>query len=162
MTEDLSVVARQANNGDIEPLADVRRSHIASIADDRGAPLLTEQDVAAHGSDDVQRLQQAMTGRDHHLVVGTLDDHPFGYGILRLERLSDQRTLGVVDELLVDREARQVGLGEAIMIALVEQASRHGCFGVDSRALPGDRETKNFFESFGLKARLLTVHRSLE
>ena len=36
-----------------------------------------------------------------------------------------------------------------------------GCFGVDSLALPGDRHTKNFFESFGLVARAIIVHRSL-
>ena len=29
------------------------------------------------------------------------------------------------------------------------------------RAMPGDRSTKNFFESFGLVARALTVHRDL-
>jgi hypothetical protein len=32
---------------------------------------------------------------------------------------------------------------------------------MDSLALPGDRATKNFFESFGLKARAIVVHRSL-
>ena len=36
-----------------------------------------------------------------------------------------------------------------------------GCIGVDSLALPGNRETKNFFESFGLVARAIVVHRSL-
>jgi hypothetical protein len=37
-----------------------------------------------------------------------------------------------------------------------------GCFGIDSLALPGDRSTKNFFESFGLVARAIVVHRSLD
>ena len=36
-----------------------------------------------------------------------------------------------------------------------------GCLGIDSVALPGDRATKNFFESFGLVARALRVHRPL-
>ena len=36
-----------------------------------------------------------------------------------------------------------------------------GCVGVDSLALPGNRHTKNFFETFGFKARALVVHRSL-
>ena len=40
-------------------------------------------------------------------------------------------------------------------------APTQGCFGVDSLALPGDRHTKNFFESFGLVARAIIVHRSL-
>ena len=38
-------------------------------------------------------------------------------------------------------------------------AAAQGCFGVDSLALPGDRHTKNFFESFGLVARAIVVHR---
>ena len=33
--------------------------------------------------------------------------------------------------------------------------------GIDGFALPGDRETKNFFERFGLTARAILVHRSL-
>lgn len=38
----------------------------------------------------------------------------------------------------------------------------HDCIGVDALALPGHRDTKNFFESFGLVARAIVVHRSLE
>ena len=40
-------------------------------------------------------------------------------------------------------------------------AKRWGCIGVDSLALPGDRDTKNFFETHGLVARAITVHRTL-
>ena len=32
---------------------------------------------------------------------------------------------------------------------------------MDSLALPGDRATKNFFETHGLVARAITVHRRL-
>ena len=49
----------------------------------------------------------------------------------------------------------------AMMEALVAWCRAQGCFGVDSIALPGDRHTKNFFESFGLVARAIVVHRSL-
>ena len=34
--------------------------------------------------------------------------------------------------------------------------------GVDATALPGDRLTKNFFESNGFTARLLIMHRRLD
>jgi len=37
-----------------------------------------------------------------------------------------------------------------------------GCAGVDGVALPGDRAAKQFFESAGLKARLLTMHRAFD
>ena len=36
-----------------------------------------------------------------------------------------------------------------------------GCRWVDGTALPGDRGAKNFYESAGFKARLLTMHRDL-
>ena len=74
---------------------------------------------------------------------------------------SDGGRLAVVTDLYVEPEARGVGLGEAIMNHLVAWATDEGCFGVDSQALPGDRHTKNFFESFGLVARSLVVHRDL-
>jgi hypothetical protein len=44
---------------------------------------------------------------------------------------------------------------------LVAHASDAGAIGIDALALPGDRATKNFFETFGLKARAIVVHRSL-
>jgi GNAT superfamily N-acetyltransferase len=37
----------------------------------------------------------------------------------------------------------------------------HGCDGVDGTALPGDRGAKNFYESAGFRARMLTMHRDL-
>ena len=40
-------------------------------------------------------------------------------------------------------------------------ATAAGAIGVDALALPGDRATKNFFETFGLKARAIVVHLSL-
>jgi hypothetical protein len=55
-----------------------------------------------------------------------------------------------------------VGVGEAVMDHLVAWCRAQGCFGVDSLALPGDRQTKNFFESFGLVARAIVVHRPLD
>ncbi|NIR35956.1 MAG: hypothetical protein GWN79_05560 [Actinobacteria bacterium] len=47
------------------------------------------------------------------------------------------------------------------MEAVLDWARTRGCEGIDSLALPGDRHTKNFFETFGLVARALRVHRAL-
>jgi len=44
---------------------------------------------------------------------------------------------------------------------VIEWATERHCVGVDSLVLPGNRETKNFFESFGLVARAIVVHRAL-
>ena len=66
-----------------------------------------------------------------------------------------------IEDIYVDPGARAVGLGETLMNHLIDWCRARGCFGVDSLALPGDRDTKNFFESFGLVARAIVVHRPL-
>jgi hypothetical protein len=45
--------------------------------------------------------------------------------------------------------------------AVIAWCTERGCTGIDAHALPGNRDTKNFFETFGFTARLLVVHRSL-
>ena len=54
-----------------------------------------------------------------------------------------------------------MGVGEALVADLVEVATARGCLGIDAPALPGHRQTKNFFEGQGFTARLLTMHRPL-
>jgi GNAT superfamily N-acetyltransferase len=106
-------------------------------------------------------LRLALQSADHEVVVGTLDGAIVGYGAARAETLLDGGLLGVIDDIYVDPGARAVGVGEALMNHLLDWCTARGCFGVDSLALPGDRETKNFFESFGLVARAIVVHRPL-
>jgi GNAT superfamily N-acetyltransferase len=106
-------------------------------------------------------LAAALAAADHEVAVGTLDDTVVGYGLVRTETLGDGSTLGVIDDIYVDPRARAVGIGEAVMDHLIGWCRDQGCFGVDSLALPGDRHTKNFFESFGLVARAIIVHRPL-
>jgi GNAT superfamily N-acetyltransferase len=95
------------------------------------------------------------------VLVGTIDGTVMGYGVAHVEVLRDGGRLGVVDDLYTEPGCRELGIGELTMEALVDWCRAQGCFGVDSLALPGDRHTKNFFESFGLVARAIIVHRSL-
>ena len=93
-------------------------------------------------------------GRRH--VDGTV----VGYALARGERLADGGLLGMVDDLYVDPGARERGHRRgADGPRCSPGAGTQGCFGVDSLALPGDRATKNFFESFGLVARAIVVHK---
>ena len=104
---------------------------------------------------------------DHRVVVGTLDDVIVGYGVAWVQATPPEDVspasglLGTVTDLYVEPEARSVGLGELMMQDLVDWCAAQGCYGVDSLALPGDRATKNFFESFGRVARAILVHRAL-
>ena len=106
-------------------------------------------------------LAAALDAPDHEVAAGTLDGAVVGYAVARVERLADGGLLGVVDDLYVEPGARAVGVGEALMDHVLAWCRARGCFGVDSLALPGDRQTKNFFESFGLVARAIVVHRPL-
>jgi GNAT superfamily N-acetyltransferase len=106
-------------------------------------------------------LRAALEDGDQHVVVGLVAGYVAGYGVVRLEALRGGELIGVVDDLYTEAPFRGVGVGQAVMEALVGFCRARGCVGVDSLALPGDRETKNFFESFGLKARALLVHASL-
>ncbi len=109
----------------------------------------------------IESLAASLVDPDQRIVVGCIDDVIIGYGDMRVQGLSDGQPLGVIDELYVEPEARAVGVGEAMMDLLLEWCNERGCIGIDAVALPGDRETKNFFETFGLTARAIVVHRRL-
>ena len=96
------------------------------------------------------------------VVVGTVDDVVVGFGVATVEPLTDGSRLGVVSELFVDVEARAVGVGEAMLEALVAFCTREGCVGVDAFALPGHRAAKNFFEESGFTARAIVMHHAFD
>ena len=87
---------------------------------------------------------------------------PVAYGLLTVAPVSDGSLHAVVEELFVEPEARSVGVGEALIGALLDDAQDRGAAAVQSMALPGDRATKNFFESQGMVARAILVHRWLD
>lgn len=95
---------------------------------------------------------------DARVVVGTIDGTPVGFGVGEVEVLQDGSRLGVVSELFVDPEARAIGVGEAMLGALVDYFATSGCIGVDSLALPGHRAAKNFFEESGFTARAIIMY----
>lgn len=105
-------------------------------------------------------LKAAAAG-DAIVLIGTLDEVPLGYAVAVRDDLGDGSDVALVTDIFVAAGARGVGLGEALMDGIVDWATAAGCTGLDAIALPGMRETKNFFERFGLTARAILVHRSL-
>lgn len=148
--------ARPATTEDIDFIVELARAHAEQIADQRGAELFLRREVV--DLLDRERLRHLIETDDGVVVIGSFDEVPFGYAAARIETLADGGRLGRVEDLLVEEVARGLGIGESMMNKLVAELRAAGCFGVDAAALPGDRNTKNFFESFGLKARLLVVH----
>ena len=55
-----------------------------------------------------------------------------------------------------------MGVGEILIETLKADAMERGAVAIQSTALPGDRATKNFFESQGMVARAIIVHRWLD
>ncbi len=150
--------ARLAVPNDIKTIELLLLEHRHNIAGSRGAdfyhlkdaPLLTSATLSAVLKDPAKVI-----------VAGTYDDIVFGFALCEISHLLDGSKCATLTHFLVDPEARKVGIAAAMMHFLIEQVKEKGCTKIDSIALPGDRSTKNFFESFGLKARLLIVHKEL-
>lgn len=153
--------ARAALPDDVPAIADLARTAVGELGLLRGGPVWQLQDARVEPIDQGVAADVAMGPEQGLTVVGTIDGTIVGYGVSRLEALSDGSVLAEVTDLYVDPEARGIGLGEAMMNLLVAHAIGAGAIGIDALALPGDRSTKNFFETFGLKARAIVVHRSL-
>jgi GNAT superfamily N-acetyltransferase len=122
----------QQIHGRVEPIASTLRADLAEAADGVGL-----------------------------VLVGTFADVPAGYAVAHREVLPDGTSIAVVTDVYVEPGFRGVGLGEALMDALLDWARSTGCRGIDALALPGMRHSKNFFERFGLTARAILVHRDL-
>lgn len=107
--------------------------------------------------------EQRVRDRAAHglVMVGTVLGVPVGVVVARHNEVSGKR-LALIEELYTAPEARRVGIGRRLIEAVEAWARETGCIGIESLALPGDRDTKNFFEAAGLIARAIVVHRSFE
>lgn len=155
----MEVAARPATTQDLPDLADLAAQAIEELTPVRGGAVWRREAARPAPTDS---LTADLDDERTHVIAGVIDDTVVGYGVVRLADLSGGGTLGVVSDLYTLPDARGVGVGEAVMNALIGWCREQGCFGIDSIALPGDRHTKNFFESFGLVARAIIVHRSLD
>ena len=150
---------RLAGPGDLARLVELAAMAVGELGGGRGGAVWARH--TARQPPFADRLAAELGSPGHRVVVGTVDDIVMGYGVARVDVLPDDGRLGVVSDLYTEPGCRGLGIGEAMMDALVAWCTVQGCFGVDSLALPGDRHTKNFFESFGLVARAIIVHRPL-
>lgn len=150
---------RRALADDVDRLAQLTAHAVAEQVDGRGGRVWSQREargVPAHAS-----LASAVTDPDQLVLAGTIDGTVIGYLAARTEVLADGTILGVVTDIFVEPGARGVGVGEVMVEGVLAWCGERGCVGIDALALPGNRDTKNFFETFGFKARALVVHRSL-
>ena len=148
--------ARDAELGDLVRVAELGQALHDELAEHRGGSVWLASEAVRAPLEPSYR--QFLHRPEHRLVVGCIDDVVLGYGTFEVQALHDGRRLGYVRELYVEPEGRAVGLGEAVIERLLGHARDHNCIGVDAVALPGLRDTKNFFEAHGFVASALQVH----
>lgn len=157
------VTARRAVPDDahtLRSLATAANRETAAI--ERGGAAWAASEARRGTPEGLSDLAGAADGVDpgRLVLLGCIDGVPVGYLAARTDATPAGPVARVTD-LWVEEAARGVGVGAAMIDALLTWADREGCFGVDAWALPGERETKNFFEAAGFTARLLVVHRRL-
>jgi GNAT superfamily N-acetyltransferase len=140
-------------------VAELARAAIAELTPMKGGTVWAAREARSEPVE--ESLKASLADEGSHVVVGTIDDVPVGYAVVRVEVLNDGSRLGVVDDIFVEEGARAVGVGEAMMNDLVAWCGARGCTGMDAMALPGHRLTKNFFEESGFTARKLVMHHRL-
>lgn len=155
----MEVAARHATTDDLDALAALAEAAVAEQAGDRGGAVWSVREARTVPA--APSLAADIAADEVLVLVGTIDEVPLGYAVARTEELRDGSLLARVSEVVVDPEARAVGVGEALLDEVVRWAGERGCRGVDALVLPGNRQSKNFFETAGLVARAIVVHRSL-
>ena len=153
------VFVRRAIVDDVDTIVGLIEAVHDELAPERGGPVwlqseAREQPLAVSVRADIE------TG-EVHVMVGGIDEVVLGVAVTRLRTMHDNLLVACVDELVVDPEARGVGIGVGLLDDAVSWAQEVGAVGIESSALPGQRATKNFFEAAGMKARLLTVYAPL-
>jgi GNAT superfamily N-acetyltransferase len=151
--------ARPATEADLSVLTELATDAVDELTPQRGGSMWART-VGRRRPYDVG-LMAAIADPNALVLCGTVGDAVVGYAVAHLDALADASLLAVIDDLYTEPGARAVGVGEALLSEVVEWATDRGAIGLDAVVLPGARETKNFFETFGLRARALIVHREL-
>ena len=151
---------RVAELSDREVLRSLAAEARVELSNKRGGDVVERLDP--HRADSRAEIVSAVEDPAATLLLGDIDGTPVGYGLMTLRTVVDGSLHATVEEIFVLPEARSVGVGEAIIETLLADASERGAAALQSMALPGDRATKNVFESQGMVARCILVHRWLD
>jgi len=138
----------------------LRKEAILELKNKRGGEVLLNME--SFSEDSVEKFSYWFNSTDHRVFAGLFGDAIVAYGILEFSNTNDNQRIASIKEIFVLKDARSVGVGESLIDSMINEAIEHDAIGIDSFALPGDRETKNFFETQGMVARLIHVYRTLE
>lgn len=131
-----------AVEADLVAVSELRALGSAELADERGAQAL---------------FRELRTVVPQVVFTGQIDGMVVAFATATLGP-----TVSTVHELFVRAEARGIGVGRALVIALQRAAADVGSTSMESVVLPGMRASKNFFEAHGMVAQRIVVGRSLQ
>lgn len=150
------VAARPAVPADVEVVAALARQAAHLAISERGGALFLDREFPLESR--LAELAAVLDDESRLLAVGTVDDVVLGAAVVRMEVVGGGQ-LARLEALWVDPAARGVGVGSEIVGLIGQWADERAAIGIDAHALPGDRATKNLFESAGFAARLIVMHR---
>lgn len=150
---------RRATPVDLPRVVELARALRDELGTERGGAWWVRSEALA------EPLSESLAeylGSGCELLLGTYDEFAVGYAAVKYLGEGQAHGLAQITEIYVEAQARQVGVGEALIAEIVTEATQRGCRGIDATALPGTRATKNFFETMGFTARLLVMHKGLD
>ena len=148
----METFVRQGSKDDADVLEILESEARLSLVEFRGGDRLSV-DIPVIGS----KWALALDDRSLHVLVGGLDESVMGYLVTRIKD-----KIAIVEQVFVTHDARTLGVGDALVSAIIYWAKSNSFKSLDALALPGDRETKNLYERSGLVARLITVTKKLD
>jgi len=152
--------ARPAEDHDLGVCAELLGTALGGLRALRGGELL----LGVHTAPELLgRWTSGATATAAALFVGEFEGAVVGMAAATtFTRRGAAVPSGRIECCYVEPGGRGVGVGTALMGALVSWCTGRGCRDVDALALPGDRSTKQRLEAAGLSARLLTLNRRLD
>jgi L-amino acid N-acyltransferase YncA len=150
---------RDATADDVAICSDLYRLCITESDGTRGAEMFAVRESLPEPIE--PHFEAALADPNSFVYVGGIDDSVLGFALAHFETVRSGANHVVIDAIFVEQEARAVGIGELLMEKVVEWSREKRASSVDAFALPGDRDTKNFFEMSGFTARLLTMHHKI-
>lgn len=153
--------ARLATLEDLEELVFLRKQAFEDFNGKRGgSEYLTFE--ALSNLEHFETLKKAIEDSYYSVWVGIWDSCLVGYAFISYKTLEGNINWCTINEVYIQPPAREVGVGEALLAKAYDWCKQNKCCSIDAFALPGDRLTKNFFESFGFTARLIVLNHRLE
>ena len=140
LVTDLSIFVRNSGQDDAAALARHQKLSQQEATQYRGSTLATSKEVT-------QTL--ALVAGVGTTVMGSL------------VATAAETTEWSIEFVFVEAASREIGIGDALVLACLRELQSNKATWLQSSALPGDRAMKNLFERHGLVAQTIIVGKKL-